>query len=82
MIYKVFYNTFIGAKPLRIIYNKLDGFVRDYDGTKYLVLFDSEKYHAIFDRVIYLVGLISCIWDEYSQNYAKIKINSDYDICI
>ena len=61
LIYKVFYNTFIGAKPLRIIYNKLDGFVRDYDGTKYLVLFDSEKDHAIFDRVIYLVGLISCI---------------------
>ena len=64
---------------LSLVQNHYDG---DYDGTKYLVLFDSEKYDAIFDRVIYLVGFISCIWDEYSQNYAKIKINSDYDICI
>ena len=28
----------IGAKPLRIRFDKVDGFIRDYDGTEYLVL--------------------------------------------
>ena len=26
-----------------MIYNKVNGFIRDYDGTSYLVLFGSEK---------------------------------------
>ena len=33
------------------------GFIRDYDGTKYLVLFRLEKYDAIYDRIRYLIGL-------------------------
>ena len=51
----------IGEKPLRIIDNKVDGFFRDYGGIKYLVLFGSEKYNAIYDRIRYLIGLESGI---------------------
>ena len=43
MVYKVSHKTLIIAKPLPIKVDKVDGFVRVYDGTRYLVLFGSEK---------------------------------------
>ena len=42
LIYDISYKIVIGAKPLRIMFHKVNGFIRDYDGTKtlsyYLVL--------------------------------------------
>ena len=43
MIYDISYKTLIDPKPLRIRFDKYDGFVRIYDGTRYLTLFGSEK---------------------------------------
>ena len=40
------YKTLIGSKPMRIIYNMVDSVIRDYGGTKYLVLFGSERHDA------------------------------------
>ena len=37
------YKTSIDSKPLRIRFEKIDGFIRAYDGTRYLVLFGSEN---------------------------------------
>ena len=37
----------IGAKPLSIRFDKVDGFIRVYDGTRYLVLFGPQKYDTI-----------------------------------
>ena len=31
-------------------------FFRDYDGTKYLAFFGSEKYYFIYNRIRYLIG--------------------------
>ena len=39
---------FMGAKPLHSGFNKIDGFIKIYDGTRYLVLFGHERYDAIF----------------------------------
>ena len=61
------------------MFDKLDGFIRDYDGTKYLVLFSTEKYDVTFDWDKYLTGLKSRIKYVSSHNYAKIKIDSDDD---
>ena len=47
LIYNVLYKTLIGSKPMRIIYNMVDSVIRDYGGTKYLVLFGSERNDAI-----------------------------------
>ena len=55
LIYDVSHKSLIGTKPLRIILDKVDGFIRDYDGTKYLVLFGPEKYDVIFDKIRYLI---------------------------
>ena len=35
LIYKISYKTLIDPKPLRIRFDKIDGFVRIYDGTRY-----------------------------------------------
>ena len=61
------------------MFDKLDGIIRDYDGTKYLVLFSTEKYDVTFDWNEYLIGLKSRIKYVFSHNYAKIKIDSDDD---
>ena len=41
MIYDISYKT------LRIRFDKIDGSIRVYDGTRYLVLFGPENYDAI-----------------------------------
>ena len=45
------YKNFIGAKRLRIGFDKIDGLIRVYDETRYLVLFGSEKYDSIYNRI-------------------------------
>ena len=58
------------AKTLRIRFDKIDGFIR------VLILFVSEKYNFICNRIRYLKGVRSGIIYFISQNYAKIKVDS------
>ena len=39
--------TLIDCKPLRIRFDKIDGFIRVYNRTRYLVLLGSGKYDSI-----------------------------------
>ena len=45
------YKTLIGAKPLRIRFDKVNEFIRIYDGTRCLVLFGHEKYNFIYNMI-------------------------------
>ena len=38
LIYDISYKTFMGLNPLRIRFHKIDGFIKIYDGIKYLLL--------------------------------------------
>ena len=58
-IYDISYETVVGEKPLRIRFDEIDGFIRSYDGTSYLVLFRLEKYDAIYSRIRCLTSLKS-----------------------
>ena len=83
LIYNVAYKTRYGVKLLYIIFEKADGYIRKFDGTKYLALFHSnEKYERIFARLRYLIMLKNNISDVYYHKYAKIKFNSDDDLNI
>ena len=62
-------------KPLRIRFDKIDGFIRVYDGTRYLVLFGGEKNDSIYNRIRYLISVKSGITYIISHNYAKIKLD-------
>ena len=73
LIYEILYKTLIGVKPLSIIYNKVDGSIRYYNGKKYLVLFGYEKYGTMYDRIRYLIGLKGGVAYIFSPNYTKIK---------
>ena len=57
---KVAYKTQYRAMYFFIIFDKLDGYIRKHDSTKYLALFQSDqKYKRIIDRIRYLVMLKS-----------------------
>ena len=57
LIYDISYKTLIGSKPLRIRFDKIDGITGIYDGARYLRLFGTKKYDAIYDRIRYLTSL-------------------------
>ena len=70
------YKTLAGAKSLHIRFDKIDGFIRVYDGTRYLVLFGAGKFHFIYNRIWYLKVVLHVIF----HNYAKIKVDSYYSL--
>ena len=47
------------SNSLDIRADKIDGFIRIYDGSRFLTLFVSEKYNAIYNRGRYLRSLKS-----------------------
>ena len=60
------------------MFDQVDVLVRDYDESKYLVLFEIERYQTIFDIIRYLVWLKSRI-AYFDFIYPKIQIDSaDY----
>ena len=57
LIYDILDKTLISPEPLPIRFDKIDGIVRIYDGTRYLILFGTKKYDAIHDRTRCLIRL-------------------------
>ena len=76
MIYDISYKTFIDAKPLRIRFDKDDGFISIYDGTRYLVLFGPERYNGTYDGSRYLTSEKSGITHNINHNFTRIRIDS------
>ena len=63
---------------LNLRFDKIDGFIRVYDATRYWALFGNEKYDFVYNRVRYLIGVKRGITYVISYNYARIKEDS-YD---
>ena len=61
-------------RTLRIRYDEIDGFIRIYDGTRYLTLFGPEKYDVIYNRIRYLMSQKSGITYTFSHYIVKIKL--------
>ena len=76
MVYKILYKTLIGAKPLHIRFDKVDGFIRVYNGKRYLALIVHEKYDAIYNRIRYFISQKNAITYVISHSYARIKVDS------
>ena len=67
----VFYKTLIGAKYLRIRCNKINGFIRVHDVTRYLALLCCEKHDTISDSIKNFRGLksgIKCFFLHLSED--------------
>ena len=74
LVYNILYKNFI-AKHLRIRFDKIDGFIRFYNGTRSSLLFGSEKYDSINNRIRYRISVKGGITYRISHNYAKIKVD-------
>ena len=70
MVYSISYKRFIDTKPLCIRFDKIDWFIRVYDGTRYLALFEIEKYGFICNQIRYLVRLKSGITYVISHDFS------------
>ena len=55
LVYEISYKTLFGSKPLRIRFDKIDGFIRVYDEIRYVTLLESIKYDASYSRTRYLI---------------------------
>ena len=68
----------IDSKPLRIRFDKIDGIIRVYDKSRYLILFGKKKYGDIYNKLRYLISIKSGITYTISHCFSKIKVDS-YD---
>ena len=59
--FMIFFIHNFEAKPLNIRFDKVNGFIRVYDGARYLVLFRPEKYDLIYNKIRYVIRQKSCI---------------------
>ena len=56
LIYDISYKTFMGEKPLLIRCDRIDGFIKVFDGTRYLVIFDFWLFDEIYKRIRYFIS--------------------------
>ena len=75
LIYDISYKTSTGAKPLRISYDKIDGFIKIHNKIRYLVLF-YDYCDKICDRIKYLVSKKNGIAGSINYNFSIIRIDS------
>ena len=64
------------TKPLRIWFERIDGFIKIYDGIRHLVAFAPESFNAIYNKINYLISEKGGITYSTNHNFARIRIDS------
>ena len=71
------YKTPADPKPLRITFDRIDGFIMVLDSKiKQLVLFDYGLFDKICDKIKYLISKKSAITNIINYNFGRIRIDS------
>ena len=65
-------------KPLRIRFDKIDGFIKIHNKIRFWVLFNYSYCDKICDKTIYLISEENGITDSINNNFWRIRIYS-YD---
>ena len=75
------------VNPLYLIINRIDGFIEEKNGVKFLDTSDTgtnsiilKKYNQVFDGIEYHIKKMNNNNSKYDKNYMNIKINTDDDI--
>ena len=63
---------------MRIRFDKIDGIIRIYDRSRYLILFGNKIYDAINDKIRCLISIKNRITSTIYHYFAKLKVDS-YD---
>ena len=61
---------------MRIRFDRVEGFIRVFEGAIYLVSLGPEKYDAVYNRSRYLISQKNGITDVFFHNSSRIKIDS------
>ena len=64
------------AKPLRIRFDEIDGFIKIQDGIRQLLLFDHRWFDKTLERIKYLISKKKGITDSINRDFARIRIDS------
>ena len=72
--YDTLYNPSKNAKPLRISFNKIDGFIKTHNLIRCLVLFDYGWFDKICDRIKYLMSEKTGTIDSIKHNFEKSEL--------
>ena len=67
----------MGAKPLHIRFDKVDGTIKIYHGIRYLEIFGPRILNAIYDRINYLISKKSDAKYIINLNFARIRTDSN-----
>ena len=68
LICDISYKTLVSLKTLRIRFDKIDGIITIYDGTRFLTLFRTKIYDVIYDKIRYLISIKSNITYIFFEN--------------
>ena len=74
--YTTAYKTFMGSNPLRIRIDEMESFIKIYDGVRYLLLFGSRLYDAIYNKIGYLISGKIGITDSVIDSFSRTRIDS------
>ena len=71
------------VNPLYFIFNKVNGYFEEINGSKYITLVSTnesqkiEKYEELWIKMKDLIRPVTKTSDDYGQKHMKIKFNSD-----
>ena len=72
------------VNPLYLMINRIDGFIEENNGNKYLNISDKNrnneilgKYNQVFNGIKYHINKIDKGNGEYDKDYMKINFNTD-----
>ena len=75
------------VNPFYLMINRIDGFVEQKNGNKYLNIADTnknsevlKKYNQVFNGIKYHINKMNDSDSEYEKDYMKIKFDTDDDI--
>ena len=76
-VYDISYKTSTCSEPLRIRFDKIDGFIRVHDDKfRHIVLFNYELFDKICNKIKYLISEESGIRDSINHDFGEIRFNS------
>ena len=73
MVFSILYKILVNAKPMSIRFDKVNEFIRVYDGTTFSTLFELINYRAAFSKIRYFTRVKSGITSLTFHNYEKKK---------
>ena len=64
----------MGSRPVRIRFDKIDGFIKIYDGIRYLIILDHDRLDKIWDSIKYVISEKSVITESINNDLQESEL--------